>query len=399
MSMISYAQNFEDVMLWRALKHVEHGFYIDVGAAWPDEHSVTKAFYERGWRGINIEPNPRLNEQLRACRPRDINLKLAVGDCESTQTFNLVTETGLSTLDDAIAEKHQAAGWISSRQEVQVTTLASIWQEHVPTGQAVHFLKVDVEGFEEAALRGNIWPKNRPWVVVVEATLPMSQEESHGTWEPVLINAGYQLAYADGLNRFYVAQEHSELLPAFKYPPNVFDGFKLVGQRDSEARATQAEAQARQAETRFTQAEAQAQQAEAQARQAEARATQAEAQVQQAEARMDDLLSSTSWRITAPLRRVTRLAYRLKPQVLKSKLKTLLKHAALYVGRRPKLKRMTLVVLGRFPSLKSRLARLVQGSAAAENAPTPNESIEFSHLSLRAKQIYTELKTAIQNNK
>ena len=26
---ISYAQNFEDVMLWRALKHVEKGFYID----------------------------------------------------------------------------------------------------------------------------------------------------------------------------------------------------------------------------------------------------------------------------------------------------------------------------------------------------------------------------------
>lgn len=58
MSFISYAQNYEDVMLWRALKHIANGFYIDVGAAWPDKHSVTKAFYDRGWRGINIEPNP-----------------------------------------------------------------------------------------------------------------------------------------------------------------------------------------------------------------------------------------------------------------------------------------------------------------------------------------------------
>ncbi|HZF37393.1 MAG TPA: FkbM family methyltransferase, partial [Blastocatellia bacterium] len=46
MSFISYAQNFEDVMLWRALKHIDRGFYIDVGANDPDLDSVTKAFYE-----------------------------------------------------------------------------------------------------------------------------------------------------------------------------------------------------------------------------------------------------------------------------------------------------------------------------------------------------------------
>src|SRR4051812_19442188 len=56
MTFISYAQNYEDIMLFRALRHVADGFYVDVGANSPDEHSVTKAFYERGWRGINIEP-------------------------------------------------------------------------------------------------------------------------------------------------------------------------------------------------------------------------------------------------------------------------------------------------------------------------------------------------------
>ena len=34
--MISYAQNFEDVMLWRALRHVPKGFYIDVDAHEPE---------------------------------------------------------------------------------------------------------------------------------------------------------------------------------------------------------------------------------------------------------------------------------------------------------------------------------------------------------------------------
>ena len=56
MTFISYAQNYEDVMLWRALQHVENGFYVDVGANDPTVDSVTKAFYDRGWRGLNIEP-------------------------------------------------------------------------------------------------------------------------------------------------------------------------------------------------------------------------------------------------------------------------------------------------------------------------------------------------------
>jgi hypothetical protein len=29
---ISYAQNYEDVMLFRALKNINQGFYVDVGA-------------------------------------------------------------------------------------------------------------------------------------------------------------------------------------------------------------------------------------------------------------------------------------------------------------------------------------------------------------------------------
>ena len=54
MSFVSYAQNFEDVMLWRALRDIPNGFYVDVGAWSPEVDSVTLAFYERGWSGINM---------------------------------------------------------------------------------------------------------------------------------------------------------------------------------------------------------------------------------------------------------------------------------------------------------------------------------------------------------
>jgi len=57
---ISYAQNHEDVLLYRALKGVGKGFYIDVGANDPEEDSVTKAFYDRGW-GKESTSNPCLS--------------------------------------------------------------------------------------------------------------------------------------------------------------------------------------------------------------------------------------------------------------------------------------------------------------------------------------------------
>ena len=80
MTMISYAQNFEDVVLWRALKNVKNGFYIDVGANHPIGGSVTKWFYEQGWSGINIEPVKSFYDKLCRDRKRDINICKALGN-------------------------------------------------------------------------------------------------------------------------------------------------------------------------------------------------------------------------------------------------------------------------------------------------------------------------------
>ena len=243
MPFVSYAQNFEDVMLWRALGHVERGFYIDVGAQSADLDSVTRAFSERGWRGINIEPHPFYFAQLLERRPLDVNLCTAVGSSVGTLTMNFVEATGLSTANDQIAAGHAAAGYALNRAEVGLTTLAKLWDEHVPPHQAVHFLKVDVEGFEAAVLAGNDWTKKRPWIVVVEATLPNSRTESHGEWESALLSAGYIHIYSDGLNRFYIAEEHRELVDSFKYPPNVFDDFVAAQLVDLQQRAAYTESE------------------------------------------------------------------------------------------------------------------------------------------------------------
>ena len=69
MGIISYAQNYEDVILWRALGGLEDGFYLDVGANDPEELSVTKWFYDQGWHGINLEPSEEYYQLL--CKARE----------------------------------------------------------------------------------------------------------------------------------------------------------------------------------------------------------------------------------------------------------------------------------------------------------------------------------------
>lgn len=227
MTMISYAQNLEDVMLMRALQHVSNGFYIDVGANDPFRDSVTQAFYERGWTGINIEPLPAQFTALQTHRQRDANLQCALGETSGSLKLWDCGVDGWATADQQTILRHQSQGQQGEYIEVPVHTLAEICRTHV-VGD-VHFLKIDVEGHEEAVLKGADFSTFRPWIVVCEATMPNSQIPVFAQWEPLLLNNRYQMAYADGLNRFYVAQERSDLLAKLQYPPNCFDGYTRIG--------------------------------------------------------------------------------------------------------------------------------------------------------------------------
>ncbi|MBD8529898.1 MULTISPECIES: FkbM family methyltransferase [unclassified Massilia] len=228
MGFLSYAQNFEDVMLWRALGHIPNGTYVDVGAQHPRIDSISRAFYEHGWRGIHVEPVPAFADMLRQDRPDEIVLQVALGATEGTLELNIFADTGLSTAIAAYAERHQSErGYEVQRMHVPVLTLKSALSALVD--KDVHWLKIDVEGFEEQVLRGWDSTQLRPWVLVVEATIPNSPATDYAGWDPLVTAAGYRFVYFDGLNRFYIADEHPELAAAFAVPPNIFDTVELSG--------------------------------------------------------------------------------------------------------------------------------------------------------------------------
>lgn len=323
MSLISYAQNSEDIILWRALKSVEAGFYVDVGANDPHHMSVTKLFYEKGWRGINLDPIPQWFEKLVTARPRDINLQVGASDTSGELLIYEFADTGLSTFDHEAAERNRKEhGFSYTTRTVATERLSDICSRH--HDGPIHFLKIDVEGAEEQVLKGLDLQSIRPWIILVESTLPLTQIESHSKWESQLVSSNYHFVYFDGLNRFYLATEHGDLAHSFRTPPNIFDGFRtcetialeqriLTLEADNRSLQTQIEQQA--AETaRLVQREAHIQQVNSEYHEAlqssAAKLAVANEELATQSAALQSVLQSRSWRITAPLRLLSRLFHR-----------------------------------------------------------------------------------------
>jgi FkbM family methyltransferase len=219
----SYSLNFEDVILHRLFPGTENGFYVDVGAGHPRFENDTFSLYERGWRGINIEPNQGFHAALMEERPRDTNIRAVLSDSlGDVLTYYELDGSGLSTCDPEQAEAYQAIGLAVVTRKFPATTLANILSEAGVTD--INILKIDVEGFEEKVLASNDWERFRPDVVLVEATYPENPARRPTNIPIFMKERGYRHVHFDGLNDFYL-EGGFEAPEGLSLPPNVFDRF------------------------------------------------------------------------------------------------------------------------------------------------------------------------------
>ncbi|MBQ7516456.1 MAG: FkbM family methyltransferase [Schwartzia sp.] len=160
MRLESYANSLEDMILYATLRDVPKGFYIDIGANDPTNNSVTRFFYDRGWNGINVEPQPIYCRWFDESRPRDITLCVGCG-CQRGR-MPLLGNGELATFSDEIANK---GGFrqMKSDDTVEILTLTDIYEQYCDPFRPVHFCKIDVEGFEKEVLEGiEDWEDFRP---------------------------------------------------------------------------------------------------------------------------------------------------------------------------------------------------------------------------------------------
>jgi FkbM family methyltransferase len=233
MSFVSYARNCEDVVLWRALRDVVKGFYVDIGGGDPETASATRAFYERGWFGINVQPVDEYYQRLVESRPHDTNLKVMAGREVGLRTLRSRRENG-SSRRPGINLGEKAPDIVADSPVVPVLPISQVIQEVALS--TIHFLKIDVEGDQADVIEGLDLQRVRPWIILVGAIDSEFTIGSRDRWEHLITERGYSFAYFDGLNCFYVADEIPYAKERLAAPPNPVDDFvrsaeQLNGQR------------------------------------------------------------------------------------------------------------------------------------------------------------------------
>ena len=175
---VSYAQCGEDLVLQTLLGNKRDGFYVDIGAHDPNQISVTKAFYEIGWKGVNIDANPRKMDLLKEFRTRDFNLNYACGQ-KPEYEFYVMSSSAMSTAETEQATKLVQEGSVEIREIVRIPgiTLHEVLQQYC--NQEVDLLNVDTEGMDLEVLRSakfeSIAHAKWPAWICLENALPLSK--------------------------------------------------------------------------------------------------------------------------------------------------------------------------------------------------------------------------------
>jgi FkbM family methyltransferase len=200
----SYSQEGEDVILLRMFESRRSGFYVDVGAHHPRRFSNTFLLYQRGWRGINIDPNPAAIELFKAQRPRDISIALAISNEPGTLTYFVFDDPALNTLDESLARERERATTyrIVRSQAVPVARLDSVLGEHLASGEAIDFMSVDAEGYDFRVVQSNDWTRFRPRCLLVECLESSLSSLSGHPLHRFLEERGYEI-YAKTVNTVF----------------------------------------------------------------------------------------------------------------------------------------------------------------------------------------------------
>lgn len=167
----SWSQDGEDQILRRLFESDLTGFYVDVGAHHPMRFSNTYLFYRRGWRGINIDAMPGSMAAFAKHRPRDINLEVGVGAIEGNEPYHMFHEPAFNGFSKELSEVRGVSAnpqTVLAVKALKVFPMSTLLDVHLPSGQPITFMSIDVEGRDFEVLQSNDWDRYRPRVVLIE---------------------------------------------------------------------------------------------------------------------------------------------------------------------------------------------------------------------------------------
>jgi FkbM family methyltransferase len=210
-ALISYSQQGEDLAIQRYFGDKSDGFYIDIGAFHPIQYSNTYLFYQKGWNGINIEPNPDSFQKFQTIRKRDINLNIGINEKNEKLTYYKFNAPALNTFDKAHADLWAGRPGFKIEETITVDTftLSDVLSKYVPANKPIDFMSVDVEGLDFKVLSSNNWDKFRPKLLLVEESITDKNIYTESQILSFLSGIGYRLWSVSGGTIVYHDTKHS----------------------------------------------------------------------------------------------------------------------------------------------------------------------------------------------
>jgi FkbM family methyltransferase len=191
----SYSQEGEDIILSRYLDNVDKGFYIDIGSHHPKRLSNTYYFYKRGWNGINIDPMPGSMKAFNRYRKRDINLEIGISNTSEELNYYIFNEKALNTFSEKNAKiwSEKPPYKIKNIIKSKTAQLKDIIEQYKKTNQKIHFMSIDVEGYENQVIDSNDWERYRPLFVLLEDHLAVNANFNNIQIVKKMDSLGYEL--------------------------------------------------------------------------------------------------------------------------------------------------------------------------------------------------------------
>jgi len=200
-----YSQSGEDIILSQIFKNKSDGFYVDVGAYHPFHYSNTYLLYKRGWRGINIDPNPKSIQLFDRHRDNDVNLNIGVSSEQSKLTYHIYNHQSYNTFSGTVAEENKKLKHLKllEKENVETRLLREVLNKYA-NNHKIDLLNIDAEGMDLEVLKSNDWNKFRPTVVVVENSSFNLEDSQSDKIYKFMKEENYKLYATTGLSLIFL---------------------------------------------------------------------------------------------------------------------------------------------------------------------------------------------------
>lgn len=173
---ISFARSGDDVQLMKLINNSKPGVYVDIGSWHPKIASNTYYFYLRNWKGICVDPNPKLKEEYNSLRPKDIFINAGVGTAAGNLEYYMFSESSMNTFSLDFIQKNKLESKIVNTLKVPVLSLKEILDKQISPSDRLDFFDIDVEGFDLDVLKSNDWELYKPKIIVIESDLSIEMD-------------------------------------------------------------------------------------------------------------------------------------------------------------------------------------------------------------------------------